>query len=132
MGTPRALLPLKRLHRVTVAHELLMPCIARTTPYGPVLCRTQDDVLYETLTVYETLLYSGLLRLPHGMPGEEKRRRVEAVMAGLGLRRSRDTIIGGFFRRGISGALEGCVIELTGLNGCAGCDRGVLQARHFG
>ncbi len=64
----------------------------------------QDDVLYETLTVYETLLYSGLLRLPRGMPGEEKRRRVEAVVAGLGLRRSRDTIIGGFFRRGISGA----------------------------
>ncbi|GLC73199.1 hypothetical protein PLESTF_001346200 [Pleodorina starrii] len=63
----------------------------------------QDDVLYETLTVHETLLYAGLLRLPRGMAAEEKRRRVEGVMAGLGLARSRDTIIGGFFRRGISG-----------------------------
>ncbi|KAG2437947.1 hypothetical protein HXX76_005562 [Chlamydomonas incerta] len=63
----------------------------------------QDDVLYETLTVHETLLYAGLLRLPRRMPAAEKRQRVEGVLRGLGLGRSRDTIIGGFFRRGISG-----------------------------
>ena len=67
----------------------------------------QDDVLYESLTVHETLLYAGLLRLPRGMAAAEKRRRVEGVMRGLGLARSRDTIIGGFFRRGISGAWVG-------------------------
>jgi ABC-type multidrug transport system ATPase subunit len=67
----------------------------------------QDDVLYESLTVYETLLYAGLLRLPRAMPVEEKRRRVEAVISGLGLTRSRGTIIGGFFRRGISGGVAG-------------------------
>lgn len=60
-------------------------------------------MLYETLTVYETLLYAGLLRLPAYMTRDEKRRRVDAVMGGLGLSLSRDTIIGGFFRRGISG-----------------------------
>ncbi|KAG2493515.1 hypothetical protein HYH03_008330 [Edaphochlamys debaryana] len=63
----------------------------------------QDDVLYETLTVHETLLYAAQLRLPGGMSAAEKRRRVDAVLAGLGLSKSRDTIIGGFFRRGISG-----------------------------
>ncbi|GLI64950.1 hypothetical protein VaNZ11_008355, partial [Volvox africanus] len=63
----------------------------------------QDDVLYETLTVYETLLYAGLLRLPRALSLDEKRQRVEGVMAGLGLSWNRDTIIGGFFRRGISG-----------------------------
>ncbi|KAF5828872.1 hypothetical protein DUNSADRAFT_16957 [Dunaliella salina] len=63
----------------------------------------QDDVLYETLTVYETLMYAGMLRLPRTMTKAEKSARVEAVMSVLGIARSRDTIIGGFFRRGISG-----------------------------
>jgi hypothetical protein len=34
-----------------------------TPPIG-----AQDDVLYETLTVRETLTYAGLLRLPRSMP----------------------------------------------------------------
>lgn len=32
----------------------------------------QDDVLYESLTVYETLMYAGLLRLPRTMTKREK------------------------------------------------------------
>lgn len=32
----------------------------------------QDDVLYETLTVRETLVYAGLLRLPRSMTKAEK------------------------------------------------------------
>lgn len=63
----------------------------------------QDDVLYEDLTVYETLLYAALLRLPREMTRSEKKQRVEAVIEVLGLTKSRNTIIGGFFRRGISG-----------------------------
>lgn len=40
----------------------------------------QDDVLYETLTVHETLLYAGLLRLPRSMSTEDKRARVDGVI----------------------------------------------------
>ncbi|MEW5311333.1 MAG: hypothetical protein WDW38_003059 [Sanguina aurantia] len=62
----------------------------------------QDDVLYETLTVYETLQFVALLRLPSQMARAKKLARVEAVIDVLGLQKSRGTIIGGFFRRGIS------------------------------
>jgi ABC-type uncharacterized transport system YnjBCD ATPase subunit len=55
----------------------------------------QDDVLYESLTVWETLLYAALLRLPRTMTPEAKRERVESVVTSLGLGKSRNTIIGG-------------------------------------
>lgn len=63
----------------------------------------QDDVLHETLTVYETLLYAALLRLPGDMTRHEKEDRVRCVVRALGLDKCQDTIIGGFFRRGVSG-----------------------------
>jgi ABC-type multidrug transport system ATPase subunit len=37
------------------------------------------------------------------MSAGERRERVEAVLVALGITKCRDTIIGGFFRRGISG-----------------------------
>jgi ABC-type multidrug transport system ATPase subunit len=52
-------------------------------------------VLYESLTVWETLLYAALLRLPRTMTPEAKRERVEEVLGLLGLGKTRDTIIGG-------------------------------------
>jgi len=64
---------------------------------------TQDDQLLGNLTVYETLLYAALLRLPRDMTREEKEDRVDQVIEGLGLSKCRGTIIGGFDRRGISG-----------------------------
>ena len=63
----------------------------------------QDDLLYEALTVWETLYYAAMLRLPRTMTAAEKKERVGEVIAALGLNKCRDTIIGGFFRRGISG-----------------------------
>lgn len=63
----------------------------------------QDDLLYESLTVYETLYYAAMLRLPRHMPHADKLRRVELAITALGLASCRDTIIGGFFRKGISG-----------------------------
>jgi len=63
----------------------------------------QDDLLYESLTVYETLYYAAMLRLPRDMSRQEKLDRVNAVISSLGLKKCKDTIIGGFFRRGISG-----------------------------
>ena len=63
----------------------------------------QDDMLFESLTVYETLYYAAMLRLPRAMSGAQKRARVEDVIRALGLDKCRGTIVGGFFRRGISG-----------------------------
>ncbi|CAL5220454.1 g2473 [Coccomyxa viridis] len=63
----------------------------------------QDDLLYETLTVYETLYYAAMLRLPSTMSAEQKVERVDHVIHTLGLNKCRDTIVGGFFQRGISG-----------------------------
>ncbi len=56
--------------------------------------RAQDDLLYENLTVYETLYYAAMLRLPRDMPEAEKVARVNAVIAALGIDSCRDTIIG--------------------------------------
>jgi ATP-binding cassette, subfamily G (WHITE), member 2 len=50
--------------------------------------------LYESLTVYETLYYAAMLRLPRTMSAEEKVARVESVVDSLGLRKCKDTIIG--------------------------------------
>jgi len=63
----------------------------------------QDDLLYESLTVYETLYFAAMLRLPKTMTTPQKKARVDEVIAALGLSKCRDTIIGGFFRRGVSG-----------------------------
>lgn len=63
----------------------------------------QDDLMYESLTVFETLFYAAQLRLPRKMTLAEKRERVNTVITALGLNSCKDTIIGGFFRKGISG-----------------------------
>lgn len=44
-----------------------------------------------------------MLRLPSSMSGAAKKERVETVIKALGLNKCRDTIIGGFFQRGVSG-----------------------------
>ena len=56
----------------------------------------QDDLLYETLTVYETLYYAAMLRLPSTMSVAQKCERVENVIVSLGLDKCRDTIVGAF------------------------------------
>lgn len=64
---------------------------------------SQDDLLFANLTVYETLYYAALLKLPKSMTRAEKLERVEAVISALGLSKCRDTLIGGGFQRGVSG-----------------------------
>ncbi|KAK6129816.1 hypothetical protein DH2020_036402 [Rehmannia glutinosa] len=63
----------------------------------------QDDVLYPHLTVFETLLFTALLRLPKSLTKEEKVQHVEHVIAELGLTRCQNSMIGGPLFRGISG-----------------------------
>ena len=54
----------------------------------------QDDLLYESLTVWETLYFAAMLRLPRNMSTDDKKQRVAKVIAALGLNRCKDTIIG--------------------------------------
>ncbi|XP_042037605.1 ABC transporter G family member 14-like [Salvia splendens] len=63
----------------------------------------QDDVLYPHLTVFETLFFTALLRLPKSLTKEEIIQHVEHVIAELGLTRCRNSMIGGPLFRGISG-----------------------------
>ncbi|KAK4795511.1 hypothetical protein SAY86_027837 [Trapa natans] len=63
----------------------------------------QDDVLYPHLTVFETLFFTALLRLPSSITRDEKLHHVEGVIAELGLGRCRNSMIGGPLFRGISG-----------------------------
>jgi len=65
----------------------------------------QEDTLMPTLTVYETILYSALLRLPRDMSFAAKQFRVLETMDELGLLHVRDSRIGDSAsgKRGISG-----------------------------
>jgi ABC-type multidrug transport system ATPase subunit len=63
----------------------------------------QDDILFENLTVQETLMYSAMLRLPRRFSKAEKSKRVDNIIAQLGLEQCRNTRIGNEVNRGISG-----------------------------
>lgn len=63
----------------------------------------QDDYLLPTLTVYETVLNSALLRLPRTMSFEAKQARVFHVLEELRIMDIKDRIVGNDFERGISG-----------------------------
>ena len=49
------------------------------------------------------LWYAAQLRLPRHMTKAQKKERVNTVITALGLDSCKDTIVGGFFRKGISG-----------------------------
>ena len=54
----------------------------------------QEDTLMSTLTVYETVLYSALLRLPREMSYEAKKMRTLETMNELGILGIKDSRIG--------------------------------------
>lgn len=63
----------------------------------------QEDTLMGTLTVYETVLYSAMLRLPRDMSLEDKTMRTLETMHELGILGIRDSRIGESGQRSISG-----------------------------
>lgn len=63
----------------------------------------QEDTLMSTLTVFETVLYSALLRLPREMSYEAKKFRTLDTLNELGLLPIKDSRIGSASRRSISG-----------------------------
>jgi ABC-type multidrug transport system ATPase subunit len=73
----------------------------------------QEDTLMSTLTVYETILYSALLRLPRDMSIEAKQFRTLETMNELGILGIKDSRIGdsgtrsAIFARGSTKGLSG-------------------------
>jgi ABC-type multidrug transport system ATPase subunit len=63
----------------------------------------QEDTLMGTLTVYETVLYSALLRLPRDLSLEAKKLRVLETLDELGILGIKDSRIGESGKRSISG-----------------------------
>lgn len=63
----------------------------------------QEDTLMPTLTVYETVLYSAILRLPRDMSFEAKKFRTLETMNELGILGIKDSRIGESGKRSISG-----------------------------
>jgi ABC-type multidrug transport system ATPase subunit len=63
----------------------------------------QDDLLFHTLTVRETIQLAADLRLPKEMTKAERVERVNMVIAELGLRKCENTRIGNERMRGVSG-----------------------------
>ncbi|KAF7306405.1 Pleiotropic drug resistance proteins (PDR1-15), ABC superfamily [Mycena indigotica] len=75
----------------------------------------QNDYLLPHLTVRETLLFSAALRLPKTVEKSAVRQIVEQTIEELGLKECADTVVGGIFRKGISGGERrrlsiGCVL----------------------
>eukprot|EP00967_Tisochrysis_lutea_P015201 scaffold17113_cov18-Tisochrysis_lutea.AAC.1 len=72
-----------------------MTCsLPRWVEPGKPLDARQESLAYEgiQLTVYETLFFSAMLRLPRSWPKEKKLERVEMVLTILGLQKCRDTV----------------------------------------
>jgi ATP-binding cassette subfamily G (WHITE) protein 2 len=63
----------------------------------------QDDIVMGTLTVRENLNFSASLRLPGSTTQQEKRAKVDAVLADLAIAHVADTKVGNEFIRGVSG-----------------------------
>ncbi|SCZ97266.1 BZ3500_MvSof-1268-A1-R1_Chr4-2g07098 [Microbotryum saponariae] len=75
----------------------------------------QDDFLLPYLTVRETLTFAAALRLPRSVTRQQRGAIVEQTINELGLRDAAETIVGGLFRKGISGGEKrrlsiGCVL----------------------
>ncbi|OIT21239.1 PREDICTED: ABC transporter G family member 20-like [Nicotiana attenuata] len=63
----------------------------------------QDDLLFPTLTVQETLMFSAEFHLPRTLSWSSKKSRVEALIDQLDLQNAANTMIGDEGHRGVSG-----------------------------
>ena len=63
----------------------------------------QDDIILRTMTVYEALYMSALLKLPETTSIEEKKNIVDKMISTLHLEKCKDTIVGDSTLKGISG-----------------------------
>lgn len=73
-----------------------------------------DDHLLPYLTVRETLTFAAALRLPKTVDKATRTQIVESTMRELGLVSAADTIVGGPFRKGISGGEKRRCVHFQG------------------
>ncbi|WOL08728.1 ABC transporter G family member 11-like [Canna indica] len=88
---------------VTQKGEILINGKKQKLAFGASAYVTQDDVLMTTLTVREAVYYSAELQLPGSMPWQKKKERADATIREMGLEGAKDTRIGGWAFKGISG-----------------------------
>ncbi|GMH60054.1 hypothetical protein TrST_g7691 [Triparma strigata] len=80
-----------------------------------------DNLLFDTLTVWETLSFASLLRLPEKLTVQDKFRRALEVLEEVGLAEHADAPVGGVSFKGISGGQRrrlSIAIELLRSPGC--------------
>jgi ABC-type multidrug transport system ATPase subunit len=75
----------------------------------------QDDVLYEELTVKESLMFAGKMRMPRGTSLEVIEARAVELMNRLGLSHAANTLVGNSVKKGISGGERKRLIVATEL-----------------
>jgi ATP-binding cassette subfamily G (WHITE) protein 1 len=63
----------------------------------------QDDIILRTMTVYEALYMSALLKLPENISIEDKKNIVNEMISILNLEKCKNTIVGDITIKGISG-----------------------------
>ena len=63
----------------------------------------QHDALMGYFTVFESIMFAALLKLPRHLSKAQRRAKVEAVITQMGLQRCRDTVVGNRVLRGVSG-----------------------------
>ncbi|XP_045171648.2 uncharacterized protein LOC123533818 isoform X2 [Mercenaria mercenaria] len=63
----------------------------------------QQDVFFSRLTLWETLYFTAMIRLPEHISLAEKMDRVDEIINMLDIRKCVNTIIGDMFERGLSG-----------------------------
>ncbi|KAI3509403.1 hypothetical protein L1887_24652 [Cichorium endivia] len=93
-----------RLHSKTrQSGDILVNGFKKTLAYGTSAYVTQDETLITTLTVRESVYYSAQLQLPNSMSKADKKERAEITIREMGLQDSKDTRIGGWGAKGLSG-----------------------------
>ncbi|XP_052074941.1 uncharacterized protein LOC127712505 [Mytilus californianus] len=63
----------------------------------------QDDVFMPSLTLYETLYFTAMIRIAESVSLKDKQTRIDDIVQALDLKKCLHTVIGDFFVRGLSG-----------------------------
>lgn len=63
----------------------------------------QDDIFLSNLTLWETLYFTAMIRIPDRVPKQEKIEKIHKIVDSLGLKKCLHTAIGDIFNRGLSG-----------------------------
>ncbi|XP_060073038.1 uncharacterized protein LOC132552828 [Ylistrum balloti] len=64
---------------------------------------SQTDVFLSNLTLWETLYFTAMIRIPDDVPKQEKIAKIQAIVEILGLQMCLHTIVGDLCHRGLSG-----------------------------